>query len=128
QPLLTGDWVAEWINDVPAYYRQFSRHFTEDTMIATSKTVIDNPAQGFYAMDIEMHYTYTLGERVEGHDIPTYTIDLVPQKVVLIPRSVSAAGFFRNVSECGLNAWTVNEPVEVTGRLCRQTGPAYPWF
>lgn len=126
-PSLEGDWVASWINDASGYFRQFSRSFHGNVMTATTKTVIDHPTSGTYAIDIQMTWTFAL-KGATGQD-GIWDIDLVADKVLLIPQSQSAAGFFSNVAECGIVDWQVGVARDVSGRVCQETGPEDgPWY
>ena len=127
-PILEGLWETGWLEEVPGYLHKFQREFIGNQMIARSIVLLTTPSRGLYSFEVEMKYTYVIGKFLRGaDDRSVYELDIVSDKLMVTPRTHSAAGLFWQRQECGLVNWKVNEPTDASGRVCETAGENKKW-
>ncbi|MCX6126046.1 MAG: hypothetical protein NTV34_15040 [Proteobacteria bacterium] len=127
-PNWEGLWETGWLEEVPGYLHKFQREFIGSQMIARSIVLLTTPSRGLYSFEVEVRYTYVIGKLLRGPgDRQVYELDIVSDKVLVTPRTHSAAGLFWQRQECGLVNWKVNEPTDASGRVCETAGKNKKW-
>lgn len=127
---LEGTWETGWDDQVIGYFHKFSRIIHGNEVIAREQTLMGMPSRGFYLFDVDLHYKFTVGAllRTEGTK-KIFAFDLISDRAIMTPRTASAAGIFWQTQECGVLNWTINQPIDVTGKICRTlTKDGKPYF
>ena len=119
KPNIAGTWV-EACRVAGSGSIQQTTVFTGSTFSSTIRIYpLDTTCSDQYGI-ANLSGNYTVGDQVMGTNVNK--LDMTSIQLVITPTSFLASLYLSSQNICGINSWTNNVPINVTGRTCTIAG------